>query len=63
MLGVFDKFISIISSECPPKIGEFIENIICIFIIMIVETESTKCQPVDIRSHLFKIVYQWAYLN
>jgi hypothetical protein len=54
MLGVFDKLISNIGSKCPPKISEFIETntnnrvIIHIFIIMIAETESTKCQPVDI---------------
>jgi hypothetical protein len=34
-----------------------------IFIIMVVKTESTKCQPVDIKSDLFKTVHQWAYLN
>jgi hypothetical protein len=30
---------------------------------MAVETESTKSQPVDIKSDLFKIVLQKAYLN
>jgi hypothetical protein len=30
---------------------------------MAVETESTKNQPVDIKSDLFKIEHQWAYLN
>jgi hypothetical protein len=29
---------------------------------MVVETESTKCQPVDIESDLYKIVHHWAYL-
>jgi hypothetical protein len=30
---------------------------------MVVETKSTKNQPVDILSDLFKIEHQWAYLN
>jgi hypothetical protein len=51
MLGVVDKFISNIFSKSPPKISDTYKSkqyIICIFIIMVVETESTKDQPVDI---------------
>jgi hypothetical protein len=59
MLGAVDKFISNISRMSKVcKISEFIDtkanNILFIFIIiMVVETESTKCQPVDIKSDLF----------
>jgi hypothetical protein len=30
---------------------------------MVVETESTKNQPVDISSDMFEIEHQWSYLN
>jgi hypothetical protein len=30
---------------------------------MVVETESTKTQPVDIWPDLFRIEHEWAYLN
>jgi hypothetical protein len=54
MLGDVDKFITNICSKSPPKISEFIgaktNNTFFIYfnIIMVVETESTKNQPVDI---------------
>jgi predicted Zn-dependent protease len=29
---------------------------------MVLETECTKCNPVDIKSDLFKVAHKWAYL-
>jgi hypothetical protein len=68
MPGVVDKFISNIhvSSLSPPKISEFMETKATIhylyinFIIMVVETERTKYQPVDNASDLFRIVHQYS---
>jgi hypothetical protein len=48
MLGVVNKFISNICSKSPPKLSEFIGTKANISIIMVVEKESTKNQPVDI---------------
>jgi hypothetical protein len=58
-MEVVDKFTSNICSKSPPKIIEFIATKANnTFIIMAVETESTK-KSVDIKSDLFKMYIIW----